>query len=271
MSALLLPKRRSWLQGANVLADVDASLYDTCVLRIPPKREDAIMGSRWGIVAIVLLTASRSHGQVFISEVHPTGSSDGSAYAADFFELCYLGPAGSISVTGWRVSNGSFSFANSVPLTGITALSQNRPAVMMEGNAANNAVFINSWFGGPAPQGYVMGNYTGFDLNPSGDGVMVFDSTGAIMAGVQFGVATPGVTFDNAAGINGTSNPPPTISTLSQVGVHGGFQSAASPFEIGSPGTIGIPLPEPSSFLLLGLGIGVLSRRFPRWIGSIQP
>ncbi len=47
------------------------------------------------------------------------------------------------------------------------------------------------------------------------------------------------MTFDNAAGIGGTTTPPPTISTLSVAGTDGAFTNAGG--ETGSPGRIVSP------------------------------
>jgi hypothetical protein len=89
-------------------------------------------------------------------------------------------------------------------------------------------------------------------LSQTSDAVNIYNSTGVLQAGVQFGASTAGVSFDNSvlqlSGTTGTGSADPTISTTSVVGVNGAFTSPEG-HEIGSPGAV----PEPSSYLL-GLG-----------------
>ncbi len=87
------------------------------------------------------------------------------------------------------------------------------------------------------PAGLQIGSYggSGVGLSTSGDGVIIFNSSGDQQAKVSFGASSssPYKTFDNAAGLDNT-----TISALSAVGTHGAFTAANDAFEIGSPGVI---------------------------------
>ena len=77
------------------------------------------------------------------------------------------------------------------------------------------------------------------------------------MTGVAFDAGTSGVSFDNAVGLGGTTNPAPMISALSVVGVNGAFLSPTG--ETGSPGTIS-SVPEPGTLTLLAaMGLGLLA------------
>lgn len=210
------------------------------------------------IVAGLALAAiqSRASAVIVISEVHPSGSGN-STYAEDWFELTNTG-AVAVDITGWRVDDGSNSFATSHPLSGVTSILPGQSVVFHEGeadgsdHAAIQAAFKSAWFGGSIPAGFTIGGYggAGLGLSTSGDGLSIFNSIGTPIFSVTFGAATTGVTFDNAAGISGA------INTLSSVGVNGAF-SSVSGGEIGSPGVV----PEPATLGLLAIGGMALIRR----------
>jgi len=204
--------------------------------------------------------ALQAEGALIISEVHPSGSGNGN-YAADWFELTNTGPS-AINITGWKMDDSSASAALAVALFNVTSIAPGQSVVFAESSGSNpcatlTANFIQEWFGGSAPVGFLMGCYqgSGVGLGTGGDAVVIFDSSNAIVTGVSFGLATTGITFDNAAGIGSSSAPFPSISTLSVIGVNGAFASTTLG-EIGSPGLV----PEPAAALPLCLGIGLLVR-----------
>lgn len=183
-----------------------------------------------------------------ITEVAAFGSGNGS-YAADWFELTNPGPE-SVNLTGWRMDDGSASFASSVELVGVSVLPSGASAIFFEGtdDAAFELAFAQAWFNQNLfDSGFLFGRYSGsgVGLSTGGDSVVVFDSAGTVVTGVAFG-ASPGTaplaTFDNAAGLGTTAAPFPTLTTLSAVGVNGAF-AAAQVSEIGSPGTAETPPP----------------------------
>ena len=214
--------------------------------------------------AAVLWVAGSARAAIIISEVDPSGSSATSnTYNADWFELTNTGPLAQ-GITGWTMDDNSNSFASSVPLRGATTINAGQSVVFIEGladgstDATIQANFKAFWFDGSVPAGLTLGGYggTGVGLSQTTDAVNIFDSTGTRVTGVSFGAATVGVSFDNSAGLGSTTLPLPTISTLSVVGVNGAFASFASavgqPHEIGSPGVF---VPEPSTIVLLSLGL----------------
>jgi predicted extracellular nuclease len=174
---------------------------------------------------------------IFISEVHSAGSGNGT-YAADWFEVTNTG-TNAINITGWKMDDDSNSSAVSVALNSVTSIAPGQSVVFIElptgGNATNlvNA-FNTAWFGGNAPSGFAIGTYSGSGVGlgagASGDQVNLFDASGNKITGVSFGAATTNKTFDN-------QNAASTVSTLSSVGVNGGFVSFNGA-ETGSPGTI---------------------------------
>ena len=181
-----------------------------------------------------------SVGRLFVSEVAPwaSGSSPG---AADWFELTNS-TTQTIDITGWRMDDVSQSFAGSVALNGITSIAPGEPVIFIEtaNLAAAQASFLNTWFGGNAPAGLQIGNYTGggVGLGTGGDGVNIYNSTGVLQATLTFGSSpgsAPFATFDNARAFTGAPTP---ITQLSANGVNAAFIAVNDANEIGSPGEI---------------------------------
>lgn len=192
--------------------------------------------------------------EIVITEIHPTGSSN-STYAQDWFELTNMGET-TVDITGWRFEDDSFIFGNSAALNGVTEILAGQSVVFVAGDSAVADAFVNAWFGSSVPDNFVIGTHGGPGLGSGGDAVVIYDSAQNIITSVNYLIATtPGVTFDNAAGLTGD------LSTLSVVGVNGAFTSFAGG-EIGSPGTIATAVPEPTTFAALAVGaMGMLVRR----------
>ena len=214
------------------------------------------------VALVATMNVVPAHAAITVSEVAPW-SSGNSAVSADWFELTNTG-ASAVNITGWKVDDSSASFASSSALTGVTSIASGQSAIFIEGTGAANATFISTWFGSSAPAGFVIGNYSGsgLGLSTGGDGVNIYNATGALQASVSFGASpasAPFATFDNAAGLTGS------ISQLSVVGVNGAFM-AMNASEIGSPGVISaVPEPTNLAMMLAGLGlIGVAFRKHTR-------
>jgi uncharacterized protein YjiK len=177
---------------------------------------------------------------VVITEVAPWGSGESPA-AADWFEVTNTGTT-VVTLTGWKVDDGSGSFAAAAPLSGVTSIAPRESVLFMETSApaTTKATFLDTWFGASPPASLQVGSYSGsgLGLSTGGDAVNLYDATGALMASVSFGASPTGPfpTFDNAEGLNGT-----TISRLSVVGVNGAFAARNDPREIGSPGLSPVP------------------------------
>jgi hypothetical protein len=172
-------------------------------------------------------------GKLLITEVAPWASSN-SPYAADWFEVTNVGGA-TVDITGWRMDDNSNSFAASVPIVfpGAGTIAPGQSIILIEGTSTQATSFVAAWFGGTAPLGFVIGSYTGsgVGLSTAGDAVNLFNPSGTLITGVQFGSSTTsiGLTFDNTAGAA-------TVTTLSVAGVNGAFLSPDG-IETGSPGT----------------------------------
>jgi hypothetical protein len=180
----------------------------------------------------------------FISEVHPSGSGNGT-YAADWFEITNPGPA-PLDITGWKMDDNSNAFATAVPLRGLTSIPAGKSAVFFENSsttitdASIIAAFSTAWFGSATPPaGFLIGAYggSGVGLGGGGDSVNLFDAAGNRVTGISFGTASPARTFENVTALGSKTLPLPTVSTLSVAGVNGAFLSANSA-ETGSPGRL---------------------------------
>lgn len=172
-----------------------------------------------------------------ITEIAPW-SSGNSPVGADWFEITNMGTT-AVDLTGWKMDDSSAAFGSAVALNGITTIAAGETVIFLESSSATIAAsFLANWFGGYAPAGLQVGTYTGagVGLSTGGDGVVLFDASGAVQAAVAFGSspsAAPYATFDNAAGLNGV-----VLSTLSSNGVAGAFTAWTSLKEIGSPGQL---------------------------------
>lgn len=173
---------------------------------------------------------------VFISEVHPAGSGNGS-YKADWFEVTNTGTA-AVDITGWKMDDSSNAFATAVALNGVTSIPAGGSVVFIENTTPVDInAFLTAWFGTNVPSGFTVGTYggSGVGLGTGGDAVNLFDASGARVTGVSFGAATANATFDNTIGAGGATLPLPTIATSSVAGVNGAFRSFDGA-ETGSPG-----------------------------------
>ncbi len=168
--------------------------------------------------------------RLLITEVAPWASSN-SPYLADWFEVTNVGGA-AVNLTGWTMDDNSNDVTKSVPIQGVTSIAAGQSIILIEGNGSGATAFITAWFSGTAPAGLVIGSYTGagVGLSSSGDAVNLFNASGRLVTGVQFGAATTGFTFDNTAGLG-------TVTALSVAGVKGAFL-APDGVETGSPGAI---------------------------------
>ncbi len=175
---------------------------------------------------------------IYISEVAPW-SSGNSPVAADWFEVTNSSGT-AIDITGWKIDDNSDSFAAALSLSGITSIAAGESVIFIETAdlATTGATFLNTWFGGSAPAGLHLGNYTGAGagLSTGGDKVNLFNAAGVLQASVSFGASPTGTftTFNNAAGLNNA-----TITKPSAAGENGAFVAANDTKEIGSPGTVG--------------------------------
>ena len=198
-----------------------------------------------------LVVAASASASIRITEAM---SSSGTGGTVDWFEVTNYGSS-AVDITGWRMDDNSFAFANSVLLSGITSIAAGESVIFIEGTAADVAGFTSFW-GGPSgvSVGYYSGSGVGF--SSSGDGVVLFNATGTeTTARATFGAATTGSSFyfdlaPNNVGI---------VSTVGTIGTQLTIATSGSVVNIGSLGTA-IGIPAPGVVALIGIA-GIASRR----------
>lgn len=218
-------------------------------------------------IAAAALLATPASAQLRITEVM---SSSGVGGTPDWFEVTNYGSS-PVTMSGFRMDDNSFSFANSVELFGVSEIASGDSAVFIESAAGAGIPTFRTFWGGTATAaaiGYYSGSGVGF--SSSGDGVVVFNAAGIEQTPqTSFGEATTGSSFFWAydplgAFVNGFGSQADGV--LSTVGTVFGssfsqvaFLSATAPQNIGSPGSAAVSVPEPSS---LGLAAGLVAAGF---------
>ena len=189
---------------------------------------------------IPLASFTQAQAVLRITEVM---SSSGTGGTADWFELTNYGNT-SADITGFKVDDSSFLWSAAVPLVGVTSIAPGESVVFFEatntevsgGTAGTTATtnFRNFWGGLAGVQvGYYNGS--GIGLSSSGDGVVVFNSSGnEISQRVSFLTATTGSSFYHVFNASGTQLS--TGNPVSVEGAVGAFKSSNALGNIGSPG-----------------------------------
>ena len=197
-----------------------------------------------GAIAIVASSASAS---LRITEAM---SSSGSGGTADWFEVTNYGSS-AIDISGYRMDDNSFNFANSVALLGITSIAAGETVIFVEGGTDG----FQTFWGGLS--GVQIGSYSGsgVSFSSSGDGVVLFTSGGVeATARATFGAATTGSSFyfDQSSNVG-------IVSTVGTIGTQVTFATTGSVVNVGSLGTA-IGIPGPGALALLGVA-GLAARR----------
>lgn len=206
--------------------------------------------------ALCAIVAASASANIRITEVMSSSNGLG-APTPDWIEVTNYGST-AVDLTGWRMDDGSFNFAVSAALLGITSIGAGESVIFIE-SAAGAALpaFTTHWGGLSGIQvGYYSGSGLGF--SSGGDGACLFDAGGNILSQVSFGVATSGSSFfygwDEFGVLNSAYNG--VVSTVGTIGSQVTFSSTG---DTGSLGTA-LPVPAPGVFALAGLA-GLLGRR----------
>jgi hypothetical protein len=207
--------------------------------------------------ACVASTASVAAAQVHITEVM---SSSGSGGTDDWIEITNYGSA-AISISGWRFDDGSFSFAASQALNGVTTIGAGESVIFIESAGGANVSAFRTFWGGLA--GVQVGYYSGsgLGLSSSGDGASVFTGAGSEISRVSFGAATTGRSFFYGWTVSGMIDPAfnGVVSSAGSIGSQVSFGSSQLD-NIASPGSAMALIPAPGAIALLAVA-GLAGRR----------
>lgn len=208
------------------------------------------------MAAAAAAASSSAFASIRITEVMSSSNGLG-APTPDWIEVTNYGSS-AVSLAGWRIDDGSFSFAVSAALNGISSIGAGESVIFIESAGGAGVAGFRSHWGGLA--GLQVGYYSGSGLGFSsgGDGACLFDSTNAILSQVTFGAATSGSSFFYGWSASGTLDPSYNglVSTVSTIGTQVGFSSTG---DTGSLGTA-IGVPAPGALALLGMA-GLVGRR----------
>jgi len=205
------------------------------------------------LVAATLIAPAAQAGIVITEVMSSSGSTP------DWFELTNDGSS-AVSLTGWKMDDGSFNLAAAVALSGITSIGAGESVIFIESAGGAGIASFRSFWGGLAnvQVGYYSGS--GVGLSSGGDGVCVFNNLGVNMNQVSFGAATTGSSFFWGWTAQGSIDPNYSglVSTVGTIGSQVSFVSADP---IGNVGSLGTAIPAPGLAAAAGLALAVRSRR----------
>ncbi len=208
------------------------------------------------VAASVIVPAA--HAGIVITEVM---SSSGTGGTPDWFELTNDGSS-AVSLTGWKMDDGSFNIAAAVALSGISSIGAGESVIFIESAAGAGVASFRTFWGGltNVQVGYYSGS--GVSLSSGGDGVCVFNDLSVNVNQVSFGAATTGSSFFWGWDAQGAIDPnySGVVSTVGTIGTQVGFVSADALGNIGSLGTA-ILVPAPGVAAFASLALAIRSRR----------
>ena len=211
---------------------------------------------------LATLTAQAQISALRITEAMSSGSG-----TVDWFEVTNFGLS-DVSITGWKMDDSSFSSGTSVVLSGVSSISSGQSVIFLESSSAETAISTFRTIWGSNVSSIIIGSYTGagVGLSSAGDGLVLFDSTGAEMTPrVTFGAATTGSSFYYSYASNGDpTTSPNTNAILSTASLSNGQNTYTSSGNTGSPGTAMNAVPEPQTYILIGIGAAFLLWRVRR-------
>jgi len=211
---------------------------------------------------LATLTAQAQLSTLRITEAMSSGNG-----TVDWFEVTNYGLS-DVSITGWKMDDSSFSSAASVALSGVASISSGQSVIFLESSSAETAISTFRTIWGSNVTSVIIGSYTGggVGLSNSGDGLVLFDSTGVEMTPrVTFGAATTGSSFYYSYDSTGSPSTSPNANAiLSTASLSNGQNTYTSSFNTGSPGTAMNAVPEPQTYILIGIGAAFLLWRMRR-------
>jgi len=176
--------------------------------------------------------ASKAAAQLAVTEVMARTST----YLAtgfvgpDFWELTNFGTH-DLDLDGYGMSDNAINVIFRDPFVGLT-LHAGKTVIFCESNRwVNTPDQFRSWWGNDRlPAQLQVRFYTVPGLSAAGDQLWVWDRNGGVVDRVSFGRSLPGRSWSYESSLG-------TFGVQSQPEVHGAFRAAASPDDVGSPGT----------------------------------
>jgi hypothetical protein len=216
---------------------------------------------RYSLLSALVVTSvivPAAHAGIVITEVM---SSSGTNGTPDWFEVTNDGSS-AVSLTGWKMDDGSFNIAAAVALSGITSIGAGESVIFIESAAGAGVASFRTFWGGltNVQVGYYSGSGIGF--SSGGDGVCLFNNLSVNVNQVSFGAATTGSSFFWGWDAQGSIDPnySAVVSTVGTIGTQVGFVSADALGNIGSLGTA-ILVPAPGVAAFASLALAIRSRR----------
>jgi hypothetical protein len=216
---------------------------------------------RYSLLSALVVTSvivPAAHAGIVITEVM---SSSGTGGTPDWFEVTNDGNS-AVSLTGWKMDDGSFNIAAAVALSGISSIGAGESVIFIESAAGAGVASFRTFWGGltNVQVGYYSGS--GVSLGSGGDGVCLFNNLSVNVNQVSFGAATTGSSFFWGWDAQGAIDPnySGVVSTVGTIGTQVGFVSADALGNIGSLGTA-IAVPGPGLAAFASLALAIRSRR----------
>ena len=209
-------------------------------------------------LVVTSVTIPAAHAGIVITEVM---SSSGTNGTPDWIEVTNDGSS-AVSLSGWKMDDGSFNIAAAASLSGITSIGAGESVIFIESAAGAGVASFRTFWGGltNVQVGYYSGS--GLGLSSGGDGVCLFNNLGVNVNQVSFGAATTGSSFFWGWDAQGAIDPNYSggVSTVGTIGTQVGFVSADALGNIGSLGTA-ILVPAPGVAAFASLALAIRSRR----------
>jgi hypothetical protein len=211
-------------------------------------------------ISVSILATLTAQAQISTLRITEAMSSGGTGIV-DWFEVTNYGLS-DVSITGWKMDDASFASGTSVALNGVSSISSGQSVIFLESASAASDISTFRTIWGSNVTSIIIGSYTGggVGLSSGGDGLVLFDSTGVEMTPrVTFGAATTGSSFYYSYDSTGSPSTSPNANAiLSTASLSNGQNTYTSSNNTGSPGTAMNAVPEPQTYLLLGIGAAFL-------------
>ena len=131
------------------------------------------------LIAIsIIASITMATAQIKITEAM---SNSGTGGTNDWIELTNYGST-AVDITGWKMDDSSYAFANAVGLVGVTSIPAGKSVIFLETDAPDTDIPAFKTFWGSSLDNVSVGSYPSsgksVGLSSGGDGVIIFDALG---------------------------------------------------------------------------------------------